>query len=87
MSKIQRVKGRCFLGGRTLETGDVILLATDGNYHGITFPDPLRVRVTYDDAGSLHLKTCAPLGIGERQVDIPYAPEDDLFSWPPEKRT
>jgi hypothetical protein len=80
------VKGRYFLGGRTLETGDVILLATGGNYHGIALPDPLPVTVTFDSDGSLRLKTCI-LNPGERQIDIPYAPEDDLFSWPPEKRT
>jgi hypothetical protein len=82
MPRLQRAGEKYFLAGRPLEAGDVMFLATGGNYHGIALTDPLPVTVTFDSGGSLRLKTCAPLGPGERQVDIPFSPEEDIFSWP-----
>ena len=85
MSKLQREEKGYSLEGRRLEAGDVVLISTGGNYHGIAFPDPLPVRVVFDKTGHLHFRaSVAPPATPE--IEIPFDPEEDLFSWRPEGR-
>ena len=80
MSKLQRDEKGYSLEGRRLKAGDVVLVSTGGNYHGIAFPDPLPVIIVLDNTGRLHFKASAAFPAA-RGVEIPFDPEEDLFSW------
>ena len=85
MPKLQRDDKGYSLESRRLKGGDVVLVSTGGDYHGIVFPDPMPVTIVFDKTGNLHFKaSAAPLDA--REIEIPFDPEEDLFSWRSEGR-
>ena len=81
MSRLQRDAKGYSLEGRRLEAGDVILVRTGGNYHGITLPDPLPVRVVFDTTGLLRFMARGVASSAAREIEFPFNPEEDVFSW------
>jgi len=81
MSRLQQDEGGYSLDGQRLKAGDVILVSTGGNYHGITLPDPLPVRVVFDTTGLLHFEARGVASSAAREIEFPFDPEEDVFSW------